>query len=157
MKVLSITFNVFSFWNTTFICYFTFCVKKCTLNILRAFSDWRKLIMLHQLKVQSLFGFIPDCTPGVSCFAILPPPLSRTATIWKTLSPFWGEEYNVHLPPSFHTVCFHVLDEGFSKVPRNTQPSLFLERLHVETFFSLHRTLLFLFLCYDELLAYMNA
>uniref|UniRef100_A0A6Q2WP71 RAS p21 protein activator 4 n=1 Tax=Esox lucius TaxID=8010 RepID=A0A6Q2WP71_ESOLU len=34
-----------------------------------------------------------------------------TATIWKTLSPFWGEEYNVHLPPSFHTVSFHVLDE----------------------------------------------
>uniref|UniRef100_A0A8D0CG49 RAS p21 protein activator 4 n=1 Tax=Scleropages formosus TaxID=113540 RepID=A0A8D0CG49_SCLFO len=35
----------------------------------------------------------------------------RTATIWKTLSPFWGEEYNVHLPPSFHNVSFHVLDE----------------------------------------------
>uniref|UniRef100_A0A8C7I9V8 RAS p21 protein activator 4 n=1 Tax=Oncorhynchus kisutch TaxID=8019 RepID=A0A8C7I9V8_ONCKI len=35
----------------------------------------------------------------------------RTATIWKTLSPFWGEEYNVHLPPSFHTISFHVLDE----------------------------------------------
>ncbi|MGH0143260.1 UNVERIFIED_CONTAM: hypothetical protein FKN15_009153 [Acipenser sinensis] len=34
-----------------------------------------------------------------------------TATIWKTLSPFWGEEYNVHLPPTFHTLSFHVLDE----------------------------------------------
>uniref|UniRef100_A0A674CF35 RAS p21 protein activator 4 n=1 Tax=Salmo trutta TaxID=8032 RepID=A0A674CF35_SALTR len=37
--------------------------------------------------------------------------LFMTATIWKTLSPFWGEEYNVHLPPSFHTISFHVLDE----------------------------------------------
>uniref|UniRef100_A0A3B3R114 RAS p21 protein activator 4 n=1 Tax=Paramormyrops kingsleyae TaxID=1676925 RepID=A0A3B3R114_9TELE len=39
------------------------------------------------------------------------PVKDMTATIWKTLSPFWGEEYNVHLPPSFHTVSFHVLDE----------------------------------------------
>uniref|UniRef100_A0A4W4EE58 RAS p21 protein activator 4 n=1 Tax=Electrophorus electricus TaxID=8005 RepID=A0A4W4EE58_ELEEL len=36
---------------------------------------------------------------------------SVTATIWKTLSPFWGEEYNVHVPPSFHTVSLHVMDE----------------------------------------------
>uniref|UniRef100_A0A8C1PG21 RAS p21 protein activator 4 n=1 Tax=Cyprinus carpio TaxID=7962 RepID=A0A8C1PG21_CYPCA len=35
----------------------------------------------------------------------------RTATIWKTLSPFWGEEYTVHLPPYFRTVSFYVLDE----------------------------------------------
>ncbi|KAG2459103.1 RASL2 protein, partial [Polypterus senegalus] len=35
----------------------------------------------------------------------------RTATIWKTLSPFWGEEYHVNLPPSFHTVSFYVMDE----------------------------------------------
>uniref|UniRef100_A0A673IRW2 Ras GTPase-activating protein 4-like n=1 Tax=Sinocyclocheilus rhinocerous TaxID=307959 RepID=A0A673IRW2_9TELE len=34
-----------------------------------------------------------------------------TATIWKTLSPFWGEEYTVHLPPYFRTVSFYVLDE----------------------------------------------
>uniref|UniRef100_A0A8C1CLF5 RAS p21 protein activator 4 n=1 Tax=Cyprinus carpio carpio TaxID=630221 RepID=A0A8C1CLF5_CYPCA len=33
------------------------------------------------------------------------------ATIWKTLSPFWGEEYTVHLPPYFRTVSFYVLDE----------------------------------------------
>uniref|UniRef100_A0AAY4DEN4 RAS p21 protein activator 4 n=1 Tax=Denticeps clupeoides TaxID=299321 RepID=A0AAY4DEN4_9TELE len=45
--------------------------------------------------------------PVYSCESVV----SRTATIWKTLSPFWGEEYNVHLPPSFHTVSFHVLDE----------------------------------------------
>uniref|UniRef100_A0A8B9HKL1 RAS p21 protein activator 4 n=1 Tax=Astyanax mexicanus TaxID=7994 RepID=A0A8B9HKL1_ASTMX len=36
---------------------------------------------------------------------------TTTATIWKTLSPFWGEEYNVHLPPSFHTMSLHVMDE----------------------------------------------
>ncbi|XP_041440034.1 ras GTPase-activating protein 4 isoform X2 [Xenopus laevis] len=35
----------------------------------------------------------------------------RTATVWKTLSPFWGEEYKVHLPPNFHSVSFYVMDE----------------------------------------------
>ncbi|XP_015223336.2 ras GTPase-activating protein 4 isoform X1 [Lepisosteus oculatus] len=48
----------------------------------------------------------PYCVVRIDNEAII-----RTATIWKTLSPFWGEEYNVHLPPSFHTVSFHVLDE----------------------------------------------
>uniref|UniRef100_A0AAY4DEK0 Ras GTPase-activating protein 4-like n=1 Tax=Denticeps clupeoides TaxID=299321 RepID=A0AAY4DEK0_9TELE len=48
----------------------------------------------------------PYCIVRIDNEAII-----RTATIWKTLSPFWGEEYNVHLPPSFHTVSFHVLDE----------------------------------------------
>lgn len=31
--------------------------------------------------------------------------------MWKTLCPFWGEEYQVHLPPTFHTVAFYVMDE----------------------------------------------
>ena len=35
----------------------------------------------------------------------------RTATVWKTLCPFWGEEYQVHLPPTFHSVAFYVMDE----------------------------------------------
>uniref|UniRef100_V9KFI4 Ras GTPase-activating protein 4-like protein n=1 Tax=Callorhinchus milii TaxID=7868 RepID=V9KFI4_CALMI len=35
----------------------------------------------------------------------------RTATIWKSLSPFWGEEYNVHLPSTFHSISFYVMDE----------------------------------------------
>ncbi|XP_014053326.1 ras GTPase-activating protein 4 isoform X3 [Salmo salar] len=48
----------------------------------------------------------PYCIVRIDNEAII-----RTATIWKTLSPFWGEEYNVHLPPSFHTISFHVLDE----------------------------------------------
>ncbi|XP_038615147.1 ras GTPase-activating protein 4B [Tachyglossus aculeatus] len=38
-------------------------------------------------------------------------PIIRTATVWKTLSPFWGEEYKVHLPPTFHSVSFYVMDE----------------------------------------------
>nr|XP_036854514.1 ras GTPase-activating protein 4B isoform X13 [Manis javanica] len=38
-------------------------------------------------------------------------PARRTATVWKTLCPFWGEEYQVHLPPTFHTVAFYVMDE----------------------------------------------
>ncbi|XP_030648540.1 ras GTPase-activating protein 4 isoform X1 [Chanos chanos] len=48
----------------------------------------------------------PYCIVRIDNEAII-----RTATIWKTLSPFWGEEYNVHLPPTFHTVSFHVMDE----------------------------------------------
>lgn len=35
----------------------------------------------------------------------------RTATVWKTLCPFWGEEYQVHLPPTFHAVAFYIMDE----------------------------------------------
>lgn len=35
----------------------------------------------------------------------------RTATVWKTLCPFWGEEYQVHLLPTFHSVAFYVMDE----------------------------------------------
>lgn len=31
--------------------------------------------------------------------------------MWKTLCPFWGEEYQVHLPPTFHSVAFYVMDE----------------------------------------------
>uniref|UniRef100_A0ABI7WA40 RAS p21 protein activator 4 n=1 Tax=Felis catus TaxID=9685 RepID=A0ABI7WA40_FELCA len=38
-------------------------------------------------------------------------PIIRTATVWKTLCPFWGEEYQVHLPPAFHAVAFYVMDE----------------------------------------------
>ncbi|XP_036760377.2 ras GTPase-activating protein 4B isoform X4 [Manis pentadactyla] len=38
-------------------------------------------------------------------------PVIRTATVWKTLCPFWGEEYQVHLPPTFHAVAFYVMDE----------------------------------------------
>ncbi|XP_026981892.1 ras GTPase-activating protein 4B isoform X8 [Sagmatias obliquidens] len=38
-------------------------------------------------------------------------PIIRTATVWKTLCPFWGEEYQVHLLPTFHSVAFYVMDE----------------------------------------------
>lgn len=38
-------------------------------------------------------------------------PFCRTATVWRSLSPFWGEEYTVHLPLDFHHLAFYVLDE----------------------------------------------
>lgn len=44
----------------------------------------------------------------------------RTATVWKTLSPFWGEEYEVHLPPSFHNVSFYVMDEDALRYGTNS-------------------------------------
>lgn len=37
--------------------------------------------------------------------------VARTATIWRSLSPFWGEEYTVHLPLDFHHLAVYVLDE----------------------------------------------
>ncbi|KAA8592820.1 hypothetical protein FQN60_018275 [Etheostoma spectabile] len=37
--------------------------------------------------------------------------VARTATVWKNLSPFWGEEYTLHLPMGFHSLSFHVMDE----------------------------------------------
>ncbi|XP_061460629.1 ras GTPase-activating protein 4-like isoform X2 [Rhineura floridana] len=48
----------------------------------------------------------PYCIVKIDNEAII-----RTATVWKTLFPFWGEEYEVHLPPSFHCVSFYVMDE----------------------------------------------
>uniref|UniRef100_G1QGZ7 RAS protein activator like 1 n=1 Tax=Nomascus leucogenys TaxID=61853 RepID=G1QGZ7_NOMLE len=37
--------------------------------------------------------------------------VARTATVWRSLGPFWGEEYTVHLPLDFHQLAFYVLDE----------------------------------------------
>uniref|UniRef100_A0A3Q2CET9 RAS protein activator like 1 n=1 Tax=Cyprinodon variegatus TaxID=28743 RepID=A0A3Q2CET9_CYPVA len=34
-----------------------------------------------------------------------------TATVWKNLNPFWGEEYTLHLPMGFHSLSFLVMDE----------------------------------------------
>ncbi|XP_034528331.1 rasGAP-activating-like protein 1 isoform X5 [Ailuropoda melanoleuca] len=37
--------------------------------------------------------------------------VARTATVWRSLSPFWGEEYTIHVPLDFHHLAFYVLDE----------------------------------------------
>ncbi|XP_070571992.1 rasGAP-activating-like protein 1 isoform X2 [Ptychodera flava] len=37
--------------------------------------------------------------------------VARTATVWKTLDPFWGEEYTLHLPSGFHNLSLYVYDE----------------------------------------------
>ncbi|KAJ7309609.1 hypothetical protein JRQ81_007663 [Phrynocephalus forsythii] len=37
--------------------------------------------------------------------------VARTATVWKNLNPFWGEEFTLHLPAGFHHLSFYVLDE----------------------------------------------
>lgn len=37
--------------------------------------------------------------------------VARTATIWKDLEPFWGEEYTLFLPSSFTNVSVFVYDE----------------------------------------------
>ncbi|NXY52274.1 RASL1 protein, partial [Ceuthmochares aereus] len=44
--------------------------------------------------------------PGVQ-----PPLPSRTATVWKSLNPFWGEEYTLRLARDFHHLAVYVLDE----------------------------------------------
>ncbi|GAB0198142.1 ras GTPase-activating protein 4-like [Grus japonensis] len=48
----------------------------------------------------------PYCIVKIDNEAII-----RTATVWKTLSPFWGEEYEVHLQPTFHSISIYVMDE----------------------------------------------
>ena len=34
----------------------------------------------------------------------------RTATVFKTLEPFWGEEYNLHVPNEFQDLAVFVYD-----------------------------------------------
>ncbi|KAM6242244.1 ras GTPase-activating protein 4B [Porphyrio hochstetteri] len=48
----------------------------------------------------------PYCIVKIDDEAII-----RTATVWKTLSPFWGEEYELCLQPTFHSVSIYVMDE----------------------------------------------
>lgn len=35
----------------------------------------------------------------------------RTATVWKSLNPFWGEEITLLLPRGFNNLTIYVLDE----------------------------------------------
>ncbi|XP_076126792.1 rasGAP-activating-like protein 1 [Alosa pseudoharengus] len=37
--------------------------------------------------------------------------VARTATVWKNLNPFWGEEFTLHLPTGFHVLSFYIMDE----------------------------------------------
>ncbi|XP_071789883.1 rasGAP-activating-like protein 1 isoform X1 [Asterias amurensis] len=37
--------------------------------------------------------------------------VARTATVWKTLTPFWGEEYFFHLPGGFQNLSLYIFDE----------------------------------------------
>jgi hypothetical protein len=34
----------------------------------------------------------------------------RTATVFKSLEPFWGEEYSLHVPSEFQDVAVFVYD-----------------------------------------------
>lgn len=35
----------------------------------------------------------------------------RTATVWRDLEPFWGEEYTMFLPVGFTNLSVYVYDE----------------------------------------------
>ncbi|NWU98479.1 RASL1 protein, partial [Upupa epops] len=37
--------------------------------------------------------------------------VARTATVWQSLDPFWGEEYTLRLTPGFRGLSIYVLDE----------------------------------------------
>lgn len=60
-----------------------------------------------------VYIWVPRCLPPVWPKGPQPPVPShcRTATVWRSLSPFWGEEYTIHLPLDFHHLAFYVLDE----------------------------------------------
>lgn len=36
--------------------------------------------------------------------------VARTATAFKTLEPFWGEEYNLHVPNEFQAISVYMFD-----------------------------------------------
>ncbi|XP_027765224.1 rasGAP-activating-like protein 1, partial [Empidonax traillii] len=40
--------------------------------------------------------------------------LARTATVWKSLNPFWGAEFTLRLPRGFHSLAIYMLDEDTS-------------------------------------------
>uniref|UniRef100_A0A8C0EMC2 Ras GTPase-activating protein 4 n=1 Tax=Bubo bubo TaxID=30461 RepID=A0A8C0EMC2_BUBBB len=64
------------------------------------------LAVLTELCPSSMGSSDPYCIVKIDDETII-----RTATVWKTLSPFWGEEYEVHLQPTFHSVSIYVMDE----------------------------------------------
>ncbi|NXC46700.1 RASL1 protein, partial [Penelope pileata] len=37
--------------------------------------------------------------------------VARTATVWRSLNPFWGEEFTLRLPRGFHQLSIYVMDE----------------------------------------------
>ena len=37
--------------------------------------------------------------------------IPRTATVWRDLEPFWGEEYAMFLPVGFTNLSVYVYDE----------------------------------------------
>ncbi|NWY34922.1 RASL1 protein, partial [Pheucticus melanocephalus] len=37
--------------------------------------------------------------------------VARTATVWKSLNPFWGEEITLFLPRGFYSLAIYVMDE----------------------------------------------
>lgn len=43
--------------------------------------------------------------------------------MWKTLSPFWGEEYEVQLQPGFHSISIYVMDEDALRCAGNSFPA----------------------------------
>ncbi|XP_025329812.1 rasGAP-activating-like protein 1 isoform X2 [Canis lupus dingo] len=67
------------------------------------------------MEMETLLGFTPWPRSGSSdpyCIVKVDDEVvARTATVWRSLSPFWGEEYTVHLPLDFHHLAFYVLDE----------------------------------------------
>ncbi|KAK7497441.1 hypothetical protein BaRGS_00011283, partial [Batillaria attramentaria] len=34
----------------------------------------------------------------------------RTATVYKTLDPLWGEEFILHMPSGFHNLSLYIYD-----------------------------------------------
>ncbi|NXO94498.1 RASL1 protein, partial [Certhia brachydactyla] len=38
--------------------------------------------------------------------------VARTAKVWKSLNPFWGEDISLLLPRGFHSLTIYILDEN---------------------------------------------
>lgn len=105
------------------ICLHLWCVCVCWiwvclsgfkgLSVLVLFLKWGHVYILGVCVWPCLSLYVGSWgSPGHPPYEVLAQhPSCRTATIWRSLSPFWGEEYTVHLPLDFHHLAFYVLDE----------------------------------------------
>ena len=68
--------------------------------------------VFSKLTMKQLQGWLENWAIGLllNSHSYFWPILYRTATVYRTLEPFWGEEYTLHVPNEFQAVSAHVFD-----------------------------------------------
>ena len=71
------------------------------------------MILIATINIQASDTYVHMC---MSCECHVTIITLRTATAYKTVEPFWGEEYTLHIPTEFQTVSVYMYDqEAFLK------------------------------------------